>query len=122
MNKDTIIFWITTGIIFVLEGVMSAIYGFSETSRVAMVELGYPLFFGYSVAIAKILGSIALVVPQAPHWSKEWAYAGFTYVIIFAALTHIFVTGEMSFVVMSGIILAILLTSRHYYYKLKAAK
>lgn len=120
MNKDAIIFWITTGIIFVLEGVMSAIYGFSDTSRAAMAELGYPVFFGYSVAIAKILGSIALVVPQAPHWSKEWAYAGFTYVFIFAALTHIFITGTMSFVVMCVVLFVILFTSRFYYYKRKA--
>ena len=88
MKKDTIIFWITTGMIFVLEGVMSAIYGFSDTSRAAMVELGYPMFFGYSVAIAKILGSIALITPQAPHWSKEWAYAGFTFMWIAATVAH----------------------------------
>jgi hypothetical protein len=118
-KRDTIIFWVATGLIFIMEGVMSAIYGFSEMSRVGMETLGFPVFFGYGVATAKILGSIALIVPQAPHWSKEWAYAGFSYVAIFAALTHIVVTGSVGLIVMSGVVLAVVLISRHYYYKLK---
>ncbi len=121
MKKYTIIFWVTTTLIFVAEGVMSAIYGFSDMSREGMVALGYPVFFGYGVATAKILGSLALIIPQAPHWSKEWAYAGFSYVAIFAGLTHIVVTKSVGMVVASAVVLAVVLISRHAYYKINAS-
>ncbi len=119
MKKYKIIFWVTTVLIFVAEGVMSAIYGFSDMSHEGIIALGYPIFFGQAVATAKILGSLALIIPQSPHWSKEWAYAGFSYVAIFAGLTHIVVTKSFGMVVASAIVLIVVLTSRHAYYKIK---
>ena len=86
-----------------------------------MIALGYPVFFGRALATAKILGSLALIFPQAPHWSKEWAYAGFSYAAIFAGLTHIVVTKSVPMVILSGVVLAVVLLSRHAYYKIKVS-
>jgi uncharacterized membrane protein YphA (DoxX/SURF4 family) len=43
--------------------------------------LGYPLYFIPFIGIAKILGSIAILIPGFPR-IKEWAYAGLTFDLI----------------------------------------
>ncbi len=72
--------------------------------------------------MAKVLGSLALIVPQAPHWSKEWAYAGFSFVAIFAGYSHIMVTHDKGLIIMSVVVLGVVLLSRSAYYKLRATQ
>jgi uncharacterized membrane protein YphA (DoxX/SURF4 family) len=43
--------------------------------------LGYPLYFIPFIGVAKILGSIAILIPGFPR-IKEWAYAGLTFDLI----------------------------------------
>ena len=65
----------------------SAIYYFVDTPAVAKIftDLGYPVYTLYFNAVAKILGGFAIVLPQLPRWMKEFAYAGYLYIILLAA-------------------------------------
>jgi len=84
MKKHKIIFWITTTIIFLMEGVMPALTSQSEMAKEGMRHLGYPQYFGVLLTVFKVLGALTLIIPQIPHRIKEWAYAGFGFDFIFA--------------------------------------
>ncbi|TFF37542.1 DoxX family protein [Mucilaginibacter psychrotolerans] len=87
MNKKTIniIYWITTGLILALM-LFSAVGSFKETPEgTKMLEvLGYKPYVMHLLAVAKVLGVIAILTPGFPRL-KEWAYAGFTFDLIGAA-------------------------------------
>ena len=59
-----------------------------EFMTVGTKALGYPDYFAYSLVIAKILGVIAIALPKIPQKLKEWAYAGLTFNLIFAFISH----------------------------------
>ena len=54
----------------------------------AFARLGYPSYFPEILGVAKLLGVIALLVPAAPRL-KEWAYAGFTFNLLGAMVSHV---------------------------------
>ncbi|MEQ1849843.1 MAG: DoxX family protein [Candidatus Peribacteraceae bacterium] len=84
--KKQLAFWIPTALLlFPMVG--SAIYYFIDipTTAKAFNDLGYPAYVLYFNATAKILGGIAIVLPQFPRWMKEFAYAGYLYIILLAA-------------------------------------
>jgi uncharacterized membrane protein len=53
-----------------------------------IVHLGYPVYFLYIIGVWKILGVIAILVPGFK-LVKEWAYAGFFFVMSGALFSHI---------------------------------
>jgi len=53
-----------------------------------IIRLGYPVYFLTILGIWKILGVIALLVPKLP-LLKEWAYAGFFFIMSGAIFSHI---------------------------------
>jgi len=76
MKKTKLIYWVLTGLFaFVMVG--SAIPDiFSATLAVeGFKKIGYPAYLVPFVGIAKLLGSIVILVPGYPRL-KEWAYAG----------------------------------------------
>ncbi|MCB9798198.1 DoxX family protein [Candidatus Nomurabacteria bacterium] len=77
LKKDKIVFWITTTIIFLFEGVLVAFTSQSEMAKEGIRHLGYPDYFGVMLAIFKVIGSLVLIIPSVPKRFKEWAYAGF---------------------------------------------
>ena len=94
-----ITYWVTTTLFFLFEGVMPALTGQSKLAIEGITHLGYPLYFVTLLQICKVIGSILLILPQVPNKIKEWAYAGFTFNILFATASHIIVDGfnPMSF-------------------------
>jgi uncharacterized membrane protein YphA (DoxX/SURF4 family) len=54
----------------------------------SLAHLGYPMYFLTLLGIAKILGVIVVLSPRLP-LLKEWAYAGFTFMMIGAIYSHI---------------------------------
>lgn len=50
--------------------------------------LGYPVYFLTILGIWKILGVVAVIIPKFP-LLKEWAYAGFFFVMSGAIFSHI---------------------------------
>src|SRR3954466_7110583 len=93
MKKAKMIFWITTIIIFLFEGVMPALTSQTEMAKEGIKHLGYPEYFGNALVVFKILGVLALIIPQVPKRIKEWAYAGFAFDFIFASISHFAVDG-----------------------------
>jgi hypothetical protein len=93
MKKHTIIYWVATIIIFLFEGVMPALTSHTEMAKEGIRQLGYPEYFGTTLVICKIAGSLALIIPQVPPRVKEWAYAGFTFNFLFATISHVVVNG-----------------------------
>jgi len=97
-KRNKIIYWITTlwfclgmvstGIVQLLrmesEGALAppGVYGIKH--------LGYPVYFLTIIGLWKILGVIAVLIPKFP-LLKEWAYAGFIFLMSGALMSHIFV-------------------------------
>lgn len=119
MKKDKIIFWTATGIIFLMEGVMPALTWQTEMAKEGIRHLGYPPYFGHALVVFKILGALALIIPQIPHRIKEWAYAGFAFNFAFATISHCAIDGLNFQSFFPLIILSILFVSYRYFHKLK---
>ena len=111
-----IIFWVATTIIILFEGVMplSPVIFSPENVNAGTKPLGYPDYFAYSLIVCKVLGVIAISVPQIPGKLKEWAYAGFTFSLIFAFISHAIVDKNIGFMLLPLIILGILTLSYIY--------
>jgi len=117
MKKTNIIYWISTGFIFLFEGVMPALTSQTELAKQGISNLGYPTYFGVMLTVFKVLGSIALILPAVKGRFKEWIYAGFTFDFVCAAVSNTVVYGFGFVTVMPLIILAILAVSYTTYHK-----
>jgi len=122
MNKDKIIFWASTILIFLFEGVMPALTSQTELAQEGIRHLGYPIYFGNALVIFKIIGVLILVIPQLPKRIKEWAYAGFLFDFLFASISHGAVDGINFQTFLPLIILAVLVVSYVYYHKTSTIK
>ncbi len=121
MKKFKVIFWVTTLIIFLWEGVMPALFSNSEMAKEGMRHLGYPEYFGFMLTVFKVLGALALVIPAVSSRIKEWAYAGFTFDFLAAAVSHWAVDGLGAEAVFPLVFIGILAGSYHSYHKLRKA-
>lgn len=119
MKKENLIFWSTTILIALFEGVMPALTSHTEMAKEGLRHLGYPSYFGTAIVVFKVLGVLTLVIPQIPHRLKEWAYAGFVFDFLFASISHAAVDGVNGQTFFPIIALAILMVSYFYYHKLK---
>ena len=72
---------------------MPAATGTSKMALDSMQHLGYPAYFALMLAIFKVSGALALIIPQVPSKIKEWAYAGFTFNLLAASYSHTAVEG-----------------------------
>lgn len=122
MKKTKIIFWVTTIIIFLMEGVIPAFTSQSELAKQGISHLGYPSYFGNALVVFKVLGALALIIPQVPKRLKEFAYAGFTFNFLFASISHFAVDGLDFQSFFPLIFLAILACSYLYYHQLHSSK
>ena len=118
MKRNKIIFWIATAFIFIFEGVMPAFFSQSEESRESFRHLGYPSYLIIIISIFKVMGAVALIIPQVPARIKEWAYAGFAIDFIGASSSYFFVDGFGFYALFPLIVLAVLVVSYIYYHKL----
>ena len=108
MKKNKIIFWVATAIIFIWEAIMplSTILFAPEYVNAGTKPLGYPDYFAYTLIICKVLGGIAIIYPKTPSKLKEWAYAGLTFNLIFAFISHACVDKNIGYMLMPGNLMA----------------
>jgi DoxX-like family len=120
MKKNKIIFWTATIIIALWEAVMPmATWIFApEYMTFGTKALSYPDYFAYSLVIAKVLGVIAITYPKTPAKLKEWAYAGLSYTLIFAFISHACVDKNVGYMIMPLAFLGILAVSYIYNQKI----
>ena len=121
MKKWSVIFWITTGLIFLLEGVMPALTSNSELAKEGIRHLGYPDYFRNMLTIFKVLGSLALILPFVGSRIKEWAYAGFAIDFIAAGVSHWAVDGFGGQTVFPFVVLATLVVSYLSFHKTRSS-
>lgn len=117
MKKEQIIFWTSTIIIALLEGLMPALTSQTELAKEGIRHLGYPEYFGNALVIFKIIGVLTIVIPKVPARIKEWAYAGFAFDFLFASISHGVVDGINGQIFFPLVVLAILAVSYIYYHK-----
>ena len=122
MKKEKIFYWTSTTLIALFEGVMPALTSQSEMAKEGIRHLGYPPYFGNALVVFKELGVLLLAIPSVPKRVKEWAYSGFTFDFIFAAISHGAVDGINGQTFFPFIVLAILGVSYIYYHKLNPDK
>ncbi len=120
MKKEKILFWVSTTIIALFEGVMPALTSQTELAKEGIRHLGYPEYFGNALVIFKVLGVLILVIPQISKRLKEFAYAGFAFDFLFAAISHAAVDGMNGQTFFPLIVLGILAVSYVYYHKLNS--
>jgi len=121
MKRNKIIFWVATAIIILWEGVMplSTLLFAPEQATIGTRPLGYPDYFAYALIICKALGVLAISYPKAPVKLKEWAYAGLTFNLIFAFISHACVDQNIGFMLMPLVVLGILAVSYRYNLKIQ---
>ena len=121
MKKNKVIFWIATVIILIWEGVMplSTVLFAPEYVNVGTKPLGYPDYFAYTLIICKVLGVLAISIPKLPAKVKEWAYAGLTFNLIFAFISHACVDKNIGYMIMPLVVLGILAVSYVYNNKIQ---
>jgi uncharacterized membrane protein YphA (DoxX/SURF4 family) len=92
-KRDRIIFWISTGLFsaFMLSSAIPNIMSTQEWVEVFKM-LGYPAYMLPFLGVAKLLGSIAMLIPGFPR-IKEWAYAGMFFDLIGAVYSGLAVGG-----------------------------
>jgi hypothetical protein len=116
----TIIYWITTGIIFLFEGVLPAFTSHTQLAVEGIKHLGYPDYFRVMLTVFKVTGAIVLIVPAFKGRTKEWAYAGFGITMLSAAVSHTVVDGFGGQTVFPLVIFGILVVSYLCYHNINA--
>ena len=89
MKWARIFYWVVTGPFVAL--MLFAVYNYifkHELIVDVFNKLGYPTYIIYPLAIAKLLGVIAIVTSKS-RTLKEWAYAGFFFNFVLALSAHI---------------------------------
>ena len=120
-KRNKIIYWIST--IWLALGMVST--GMVQlTKQVAegavappgvwgITKLGYPIYFLTIIGVWKILGAIAVLLPKFP-LLKEWAYAGFFFIMSGAICSHIAVGSSMTEFIPSLLLLVLTVISWYF--------
>jgi len=88
-KTNKIIYWIATiwlALGMTSTGIVQLIKMKEEAAM--MAHLGYPLYMLTLLGVWKILGAVAVLIPKFP-LVKEWAYAGFFFVMSGAVFSHL---------------------------------
>jgi apolipoprotein N-acyltransferase len=88
-KAQKISYWIATSV-FVVGLSWSAIQYLVEAPKMVatITGLGYPVYFMKLLGVAKLLGVVAIVIGRF-ETLKEWAYAGFSFNLIAASVSHV---------------------------------
>lgn len=112
-----IIYWIAT--IWLVLGMLATgsgqIFGMKAgQGGIDMItHLGYPVYLLTILGIWKILGVIAVLIPKFP-LLKEWAYAGFFFVMTGAIYSHIAVGDSVIAILPSLLLLTLAILSWYF--------
>ncbi len=117
MKKNKVIYWLTTSIVSLMMLFAGFNYLFNDKMKTAFTHLGFPGSFRIELAIAKILGVIALLIPLIPNKIKEFAYHGFFITFISAFIAHES-NGDPISIASFPIICVIMLSVSYFYFEL----
>ena len=113
-KRNKIIYWIAT--IWLALGMVSTaavqLFQAKEGQGGAdmVIHLGYPVYLLTILGIWKFLGVVAVLIPKFP-LLKEWAYAGFFFVMSGAIFSHIALGDPLKEILPSLLLLILTLVS-----------
>lgn len=89
IKRNKRIYWVATGLLafgMLAQSLAQLVHtkGYVDI----LLHLGYPLYFLSILGVWKLLGVIAILLPRLV-LVKEWAYAGFFFVMSGAVVSHI---------------------------------
>lgn len=123
MKKTRILYWVFTGL-------FAAFMAFTAIPDIMMMKdavtfmtehLGYPAYFLPFIGVAKVLGSVAILVPGFPR-IKEWAYAGLVFDLVGAVYSVMITDGFNPGLIFLSVPLILFVLSYTYCHKLEKAK
>ena len=106
-----IIYWISTlwlALGMTSTAIVQLIKPAEEVEKIA--HLGYPVYLLTILAIWKLFGVVAVLVPKVP-LLKEWAYAGFFFAMSGAAISHMFIADPFGEIFPSVLLLILTIVS-----------
>jgi hypothetical protein len=120
-KRNKIIYWIAT--IWLASGMLStgtlqlfrakAEGALAPPGVYGITHLGYPIYFLTIIGVWKILGVAALLIPKFP-LLKEWAYAGFFFLMSGAIFSHIALGDPVSEIFPSLLLLILTVVSWYF--------
>ena len=113
-KRNKLIYWIATGLftLGMASGGLAQIFRVKQNVE-GLIHLGYPEYIMTLLGILKILGVITVLVPKLP-LLKEWAYAGFCFLMTGALYSHI-ISGDPLQVFIGPVILVALVLVSWYF-------
>lgn len=82
-------YWIFTILFCLMMGFTVYAHLFLPQAAQVFSHLGFPDYFRIELCWVKLAGLLVLLLPMAPPRLKEWAYAGFTFVLVSALIAHL---------------------------------
>jgi uncharacterized membrane protein YphA (DoxX/SURF4 family) len=117
-KRQRILYWVLTGL-FVLpmagSGIPELFLGGPAGTAATLAHLGYPLYLMRILGLAKLLGALAIVSGKS-RTLKEWAYAGYTFDLIGALVSHL-IAGDGPVAAAPAIMLVLVLGSYRIWWK-----
>ena len=113
-KRDKIIYWIATiwlAVAMLASGVQQLLHMQSFVDIV--IPLGYPMYFLTILGVWKLLGVIAILIPKFA-LLKEWAYAGFFFVMSGAMISHIAMGEPINTLIPSSVLLIMTVLSWYF--------
>src|ERR1051326_3199786 len=116
-KRNKIIYWIAT--IWLALGMVATGAGQlfqmknGQGGADMITHLGYPVYLLALLGIWKILGVIALLIPKFP-LLKEWAYAGFFFIMSGAMFSHIAIGDSVSTLLPALLLLILIIISWYF--------
>ena len=116
-KRNKIIYWIAT--IWLALGMVATGTGqlikmkAGQGGADMITHLGYPVYILTILGIWKILGVVAVLIPKFP-LIKEWAYAGFFFIMSGAMISHIAVGDSVNEIWPSLLLLVLTIVSWYF--------
>ena len=114
MTRERSIYLVSTGLICGVMAFSAVNFNLANPlgpMKGAFTHLGYPSYFRIELTMAKVLGVLALLVPNVPRKAKEFAYFGFGITLVSAGIAHFSVGDPALFVIDPLLFLSALIAS-----------
>jgi len=107
-------YWLAKGFL-VFFMLFSAYYTWSQPEGIK--KLGFPDYFRIELVIAKVIGAVALLIPQVSLRVREWVYAGFCISMLSGLIAHICSSDPLSRIIFVAVDFILVATSIQYLHK-----
>ncbi|WP_192348933.1 DoxX family protein [Algoriphagus sp. Y33] len=114
-KRNKIIYWVATcwlALGMVSTAIVQLIKMEDEVEKTSL-QLGNPTYFLTIIGVWKLLGVIAILIPKYP-LVKEWAYAGFAFLMTGAIFSHLAVGDSAAEYFGSGLLLVLTVVSWYF--------